>query len=570
MIKKIIKIIIPLIIIIVISNISSAITTNKETLSFINKEEMITSNFDKKYEIYTDTDEENNELIDKMKDLSKKTTYLLLGEPNIKKESSEDYYKRYKDYLKLMYDPIIPKDDKNILGMDTKSQEYKDSLLSGYAVPGVFKLINELDVKYNSYGSIRVVIINEETIMCMINLPNVKMKKQDDIDQMEYNEIQTDLTFYYLFKKLNNEYKLFYLEGETNDDIEQYMEDSKEKKGTLTKKISYNSDLEKIYDFSKAKAVTDDIEKNIYDKNKDKIVFLNSTYNMGTTTSANGFFIKEGILVTTYNYLQKSLMKAQNITVSDFEGNIYELEGIVTVNIENDIAILKVKSQDLKYIKINNIDKPKKEEAIISISSKTGVGLTSSKGIVISSDKKIQTSIPVTEEIQGSPLFNANGDLIGMANSKLLSSSTSFATNLNILKKYYEIFSKYNYNEINAVPFNTLKENYYIKYNDEKKVNDIQSNILKKFSNLENANEMIKLDLVKAFYRDGIVSLRYKNDVPNYIDTMSLASEYIENLSNKGYKTKLISDSKCIYENNKYKIIIMKEFDYLIIVMVKL
>ena len=48
------------------------------------------------------------------------------------------------------------------------------------------------------------------------------------------------------------------------------------------------------------------------------------------------------------------------------------------------------------------------------------------------------------------------------------------------------------------------------------------------------------------------------------------ADEYGANLKNKGYKEKQISNSKVIYENKKYQIIIMTEFDYLIIVMVKL
>ena len=41
---------------------------------------------------------------------------------------------------------FLVKDDNNILEMDTKSQEYKDSLVSGFVVPGVFNLTNELDV----------------------------------------------------------------------------------------------------------------------------------------------------------------------------------------------------------------------------------------------------------------------------------------------------------------------------------------------------------------------------------------------------------------------------------------
>lgn len=348
------------------------------------------------------------------------------------------------------------------------------------------------------------------------------------------------------------------------------MESNDEKTGTLSKNSDYKSELRDIYNFEKADNITDETLNKVYEENKDKIVFLNSIYNTGTVTSANGFFISDGIIATTYNYIEKSLIKAQNIIVSDSLGNVYEIEGIVTVNIENDIAILKVKTNDSKKMQYEDTNKLQKEDAVISINTKTGVGLTSSKGIITSTDKNIQTSLPVTEELQGSPLFNVDGKLVGMINSKLLNSSISFATNIDILKEYYNKFSQINYDDIKAVPFNVLKENYYIKYTDENISNNIPQNKLNEFSNVENAKEMIKLNLIKSSYKNQIISLRFKNDIPNFIDTMQFALDYRANLKDKGYQEKVVSDSKYIYYNEKYQIIIMKEFDYLIVVMVKI
>ena len=93
---------------------------------------------------------------------------------------------------------------------------------------------------------------------------------------------------------------------------------------------------------------------------------------------------------------------------------------------------------------------------------------------------------------------------------------------------------------------------------------------LDEFDNVENAKETIELNLIKSSYKDQIISLRFKNDITNFIDTMQFASAYRENLKSKGYQEKAISDSKYIYDNGKYQIIVMKEFDYLIVVMVKL
>ena len=115
--------------------INSEITIDKNTLSLVNKDEMLQSSFDSKYNISSTRDEVDGNLSNQIKDLTKKTTFLLLGDENIKNESSEDYYKRHKDYLNLRYKPGIPmKDGKE----DQNSQEYKDDLVSSFALSTVF------------------------------------------------------------------------------------------------------------------------------------------------------------------------------------------------------------------------------------------------------------------------------------------------------------------------------------------------------------------------------------------------------------------------------------------------
>ena len=206
-------------------------------------------------------------------------------------------------------------------------------------------------------------------------------------------------------------------------------------------------------------------------------------------------------------------MKAQNVIISDSSGNTYELDGIVTMNVENDIAILKVKNKNEASITVEDVNKIQKEDAVISLNSKMGIGLTTSKGIITATDSNIQTSLPATEEIQGSPIFNSEGQLIGMINSKTFNASISFATNIDILREYYNKLKTKNYDDIKAVPFNEIKENYYIKYNEEMIINNIPKNKLEEYSNVENIDNMIGLKLVKGSYKDNIISLRYKNDI---------------------------------------------------------
>lgn len=566
--KKIKRLIVPLVILAILGTTSFAaingIVINDETFLKFNKEKTLLSNFDKSYDVENNLENEDSEIKDKITELTKRTTYLLLGEANSENESSEDYYKRHKDYLELRYNPDIPKDANSELDKD--SQEYKDDVVSGISVPGMFLKLNELDIKYNSYGRVKVAVVDDKEVISSITLKNIKMKKQSNQDPMKYDIVKTDLKMYYFFKKLNEEYKLFYLYGETNDDLESNIN---EEKRISTTNEDYDSKLENVYDFSKAKAITDETLKNIYNENKSKVVFLNSLYNSEIITSANGFFINEGLIITTYNFVEKSLVGAQDIIISDTQGIAYELDGIVTMNADNDTAILKVKNKNLNFIQIQDSEKRKKEDAIISLNSKDGAKLTTSRGIIIAPNKSMETSVIATEEIQGSPLFDIDGKLVGMINSKTLDMSVSSATDLDIVKAYYEKFLDKKVEEIKSVSFKELKENYYIKYNEEKDINKLQTSKLSEFKGAENIDNLIKLKLVKSFYKDGIVSLRYKNEIYKYIDTMYFAGKFKEELKNNGYEEKNISKTKAIYERNKNKIIIMTEFNYLIIIMVK-
>lgn len=572
--RKIIKIIIPLLLILTIGSISFAksngILINDETFLLDRKENNTLLNFDSNFKIEKENNDNNYDLKEEIIELTKKTTYLLLGEANSENESSENYYKRHHDYLNLRYNPEIPKDENSFIGLDENSQEYKDDLLSGISVPGMFLMLSELDVKYSTYGDIRVTITDDINAIGMITLPNVTMKEQDENNPSEYNNIQTNLTMYYYFKKLNNEFKLLYIYGETENDIKEYIDTSDEKTGTLSRDEDYSSQLKDLYDFSKADAVTDDILSSIYNENRSKIVFLSSTYNTGIVEMSNGFFINEGLIITTYNYIEKSLMKAQNILIKDSLGTVYELDGIVTLDYENDIAILKIKNRNQNYIDIPEDIIIQKEDAVITLNSKIGVGLNTSKGIITEIDENIQTSLPVTEEMQGSPVFNSEGKLLGMINSETVNTSISQVTKVEIIKEYNDKLKEKNYDDIKSISFNELKENYYIKYSEEKEVNNIPEKKWEQFNEVENIEDFIDLKLIKGSYKDGIISLRYKNEISNYMDTAIFAEEYKNNLKSKGYKEKNVSNIKSVYENENYQIIIMTEFDYLIIIMIKI
>lgn len=544
--------------------------TSKLSFTSNSKKGSVVSNFNQNYNLTYSISSDNEKLEDEIKNLTKRTTYLLFGEFNNKEESSEDYYKRKKDWYDLRYNPEVPKDDSNFLGLDTNSQEYLDDIVSGMAIPQIFSQATELGLQYSSYGDIRVTI-NDNLVISSITLPKVKLKVQSKTDPMKYDYIETNFVMHYYYKKLNNEWKLYYLYGEDTDDIGEYFNEIETTESkTMAIAPSYQSQLSKIYSFDKLDKMTQNELNNIYKSNVNNVVFLNSYYNNSVIASANGFFISNGLIVTTWNFLEKALINGQYITA---KGNniTYDIEGIVTANPDTDVAVIKVKNGNNSFIKLGDYKTTKTEDPAIIISSKSGTGAMVQTGIVISNEGYLQTSIPLSNVDEGSPLFNQSGDVIGINTSKSTNTSISIAMNSDVLKEIQNKFKSLNVDKIETISFDELKEKYYyVKYDSENVKNSIPKSKWKTYSKIGNIEDTIKLELIKASYKDGIVSLRYKNSISQYISSMQLATDFKSKLISDGYEQVVNSSSKAIYKNKKYQVIIMDEFDYLIVVMVKL
>lgn len=550
------------------------IDSSKFSFSSNSKKNKVTSEFDKKYNLTTNISESNDKVKTEITSLSKKVTYLLLGN-DISKETAKEYYRRRNDYLNLRYNPKIPKDSNTFTGftgLDENSQEYKDDLVSGMSVPGMFNILSELEINYNSIDSIRV-SVNKDMVISMVFLKDITMKEEDSNDPMKYKNVKTNMILYYYFKKLDNEYKLYYLFAETKDDLSKYLNSVEDSESTKSMVVSekYDSKLSDIYDFSKLQALDSNKLNQIYDLNSKNVLILNAYYNTRVVASANGFLISDGLVVTTWDFLEKALVDSQFFTIKNKDGTVYQIDGIVTANPETDIAVIKLKEKIETNTVLGDTKNVSIEDPIVTISSKSGVGLTLQTGIITSKDGYLQTSLPLTESDEGSPLYNENGELIGVNTAKSINSSISMAIDSKVLAEVKTKVSDTQFDSIKTISFDELKEKYYYtSYGKEKVVNSIPSSKWKEFKKIGNIEKNIKLELVKANYDNNVVSLRYHNGISKYISGMQLAASFKEELVKSSYKQILNNSSKAIYENGKYKVIIMDEFDYLIIVMVKL
>ncbi len=572
--KKILSI--SVIIIVILSATTYAFTSkfnfNADMLSFSKESKKldVTSKFNTNYKLEKKlTSNENT--TEEIKNITKKTTTLLIGNPGDDEESEEEYYNRHKEYLELGLYNSFPKNKDYQSGYDETNPNYIYAIASELAVPQIFNQVEEINIQYNTFGNIKT-SQKGDIVISTITLPNIMIKQENEENPMEYDTVKSNLTLTYYFLKIDNEYKLAYLYGETSEEIEEYLEEVNdlELSHGLAIAPSYDTNLREIYNFSKLDELTEQQIENAVNLNKENVVTIDAYYNTSIVSSANGFFISDGIVATTWTFIEEALVNAQFISVSNTTEN-YEIEGIITANPETNITLIKLKNKNGSRVNLQNDQEINIESPVIAITSKTGTGLTIQKGIVISKDEYIQTSIPLPENNQGSILVDAiNGNVIGMNTKNENTSSTSPAIDYTILQEAQEKFKNLEFETIETTTFEKLKEEYYYtKYNDETIKNNIPKNQWKKYSKIGKIEENIKLKLVKANYKDGIVSLRYENTVQDVITSMQYSSKFQKELLNQGYTEKLRSEEKSIYENEEYQIILMEEFDYLIIVMVR-
>jgi len=556
--KKKLLMIILIFMLLINTNASSSFNVNNN-LKF-NMEDEVFNKFSKDYQLSYEIkyDDVGSEIID----LSKKVTYLLLGTKNYQVESYKDFYRRHKEFLKLRYAPDIPKDAKSISGLDENSQEYKDDLVSGFAVPGMFNKINDLDIKYSTFGDIRINKSND-TILSVVILPGVTMKEESEDNPLNYKEIHTNLILYYYFKEYKGEYKLYYLVGETKDSIEDYLNSINE--NSISIAPSYDSSLNNLYNAKKLKNITNQQLNSLYDSNKDKMVTLlsyyNSNYEGGSSFIGNGFFIKKGLIVTTYDFLLRVLQNGQTLNVISNNKSLI-LDGIVTVNKKANIAVLKLVEEEGSSVKLsNNI---KIGDPVISISNKT-IGYTINKGLLVSNDNYYQSTIPLALSDEGSPIFNTNGDVIGMNTKELINSPSSLQVPFDALIEVQNKFNNMDFNSIKVISFEELKNYFYLTYGNEVEIINISNSKWNKVNKITNISNNIHLKLVKADYQNGYVSLRYVNNVMGS-NTMNMSLAFRKNLIDNGYQEVVKSNNKYIYEKDNYQITIISEFDYLIVV----
>ena len=151
----------------------------------------------------------------------------------------------------------------------------------------------------------------------------------------------------------------------------------------------------------------------------------------------SGFIIDQKGIVVTNNHV---IQGAEDILVRVNGDEEYEAT-IVGTDPLSDIAVLKIKSdKKLNYVKFGDSDKARIGDWVIAIGNPFGLGGTVTSGIISARNRNIgmaryedfiQTDASINVGNSGGPLFNMDGDVIGI-NTAILGQSGSIGIGFSI------------------------------------------------------------------------------------------------------------------------------------------
>ena len=511
---------IPLIFLLLINFFYMEKPINKNINYNLSKYRQIESNFNSAYKIESDSKEIDN--YDEIKKLSEKVTYLLLGNED---ETSKTYYLRHKEYKELKY-----------------STDGND-LVPDISVDGMFLTLNEMNIKYSSITNYEITKSNNYYIST-ITLPDITYKRESN--ETKFIEEKSNLILTYFFKEKDNNFYLYYVSAKLVDDLNSYDDSA----FALKEEI----DLSNLYDYTKYNELNNNTINSIYNNISSSVIVLNSYNTNELVASSIGVLVSPGIVLTSYEFIEKSLLDASFISSND-----YKIDGIITLSKENNLALIKLKTNDTPSISIG--EKPNIEDAVVTIKL-TNNNLVVDKSLVIDNFNYIKT---IEEDNSNEIIISTDSKLLGISTNNDESIYKKYI-NTNIITDTINKLNNKDFISINVISFDKLKEDFYLNKENNLKEIELQNNI-KNIDIIKTINNNIKIPLVRTIKENNIISLRYENTINKYMSNEDISLDLRNYLLNNNYK-ETTSNNKYIYENKNNKIIILNEFNYLIVIVV--
>ncbi len=178
-------------------------------------------------------------------------------------------------------------------------------------------------------------------------------------------------------------------------------------------------------------------------KNKAAVVHIKILDDEGNVmATGSGFNIEEGGVIATNFHV---ISGASSIKCTFDNNTSYEVDYILNYNPLKDIALLHLKdAKDLPVVKLSDSDKVELAEEVLAIGNPMELQNTVSDGIISGirnfyGINYIQTTASISSGSSGGPLFNSNGNVIGITSMTLMGAQNiNFAIPINYVKKLYQ------------------------------------------------------------------------------------------------------------------------------------
>lgn len=157
----------------------------------------------------------------------------------------------------------------------------------------------------------------------------------------------------------------------------------------------------------------------------------------------SGFFISNDGLIVTNNHVIASGPRDEvvnSITVTLTNGKEYKAR-LIGRDPASDIAVLKIDETNLPFVRFGKSSQLRAGDWVVAIGNPLGLGSTVTAGIVSALqrnigapgpyDRFIQTDTAINQGNSGGPLFNMNGEVVGI-NNRLLGPGVNIGLNFSL------------------------------------------------------------------------------------------------------------------------------------------